>query len=57
MVLFLFGQMLLEFVVLSYVFEEFDFLVRHFNDESQCCEVDSSWDISKMGPAAYIYKN
>lgn len=57
MVLFLFRQMLLEFVVLSYVFEEFDFLVRHFNDESQCCEVESSWDISKMGPAAYIYKN
>lgn len=42
MVLFLLGQMLLEFVVLSYVFEEFDFLARHFNDESQCCKVESS---------------
>lgn len=39
---FLYGQVLPEFVVLSCVFEEFDFLARHFNDKSQCCEVESS---------------
>lgn len=57
MVLFLYGQMLLEFVVLGYVWKSLTSSLDILMIKASVCEVESSWDTSKMGPAAHIYKN